>query len=439
MRRPRASWGRAKILGMGMTVSAMLLPSAPAEAYTLKATPSGTKVYWASPMVEFTALPSGGHAKDELLASALAGAAEAWGGTSALAVVGVPSGGHPVRWSGAEWQHDPEELAIAFVRYEVSSGHIQSAEIVINEPLVEWRGLAVPPDHASGFDLQNTLTHELGHALGIGHSETREAIMYATVEANTPSSHVLFDDDIAAVLDLYGSPADALAADQYGANDVARDDGSDFGCTSVQGAGGAEWFLLFIFAALVLRARASRRVAVTVSASALMFTSVALAHPSSPALMSRLPASTELVIEGRIIGQHTEWRPGDLVVTVSRVQIDRCLFGACPRVLWVVQLGGEYGDLGLLVSGVSILPNKGRVILATRAEGATWRLAGENRGQAYVEAASVGREGAGASLAEIRGLVQALIGQPEPLAVAPEMPTVAPTESSSTAKGILRQ
>lgn len=199
------------------------------------------------------------------------------------------------------------------------------------------------------------------------------------------------------------------------------------------------WFLLFIFAALVLRARTPRRVAVMVSASALMLTSVALAHPSSPTLMSRLPASTELVIEGRIIGQHTEWRPGDLVVTVSRVQIDRCMFGACPRVLSVVQLGGEYGNLGLFVSSVSILPNKGRVILATRAEGATWRLAGENRGQAYVEDGSVGRESAGASLAEIRGRVQALINPPEPLAVALGLPTVPPTESSSTAKGILRQ
>ena len=46
-----------------------------------------------------------------------------------------------------------------------------------------------------------TLTHEIGHALGLGHSALRQAIMYAAIGSRTPSLHA---DDIAAIRALYG-------------------------------------------------------------------------------------------------------------------------------------------------------------------------------------------------------------------------------------------
>lgn len=425
----RARLGQLTLLRLSIGLGAVLSPTVDAHAYTLKATQSGNRIRWMSPEVAFARIPSDTPSNDQLLSGALAGATNAWHEHGALNVRSTHEEGHVVRWSGSEWPHDPDYLAVTLVRYEVSSGAIQSAEVVINEPMVNWKE----------FDLQNTLTHEIGHALGLGHSDEVEAIMYATTEAGAPSRYVLSEDDFAALSELYGEPVDRSNEELHPTGYASPVSPDEFGCSSVRGAGPGEWFLFLGFVMLAFGSRFRRRASVVVATLVTLVASVATAHPSGAEMMSRLPARTELVIEGRIIGQHTEWRPGDLIVTVSRVQIDRCMFGDCPSELSIEQLGGEHGNLGLLVSGVSLLPARGRVLLAARSAGANWRLAGENRGQAYVERAPVGREDAGATLAQVRGRVQALLREPAPMACAPTPPAVPPTNSSSVAKGYLKQ
>lgn len=51
---------------------------------------------------------------------------------------------------------------------------------------------------------QEVFAHELGHTLGLGHSKTRDALMYANVH-NDGRGAQLTDDDRAAVAELYGS------------------------------------------------------------------------------------------------------------------------------------------------------------------------------------------------------------------------------------------
>lgn len=52
-------------------------------------------------------------------------------------------------------------------------------------------------------DLQNTVTHELGHALGLDHSKDPEATMYWTAAAGEVSKRDLADDDIEGLCTLY--------------------------------------------------------------------------------------------------------------------------------------------------------------------------------------------------------------------------------------------
>lgn len=70
---------------------------------------------------------------------------------------------------------------------------------------------AAPQD---SFDLANTLAHELGHCIGMYHSEKAAAIMYAY---NTPGTgeeaRHLSDDDRAGVQFLYGAVLPELAVD----------------------------------------------------------------------------------------------------------------------------------------------------------------------------------------------------------------------------------
>lgn len=91
-------------------------------------------------------------------------------------------------------------------------GSITEADIVLN-PFVKFS-----TDGTFGtFDLQATLTHEIGHLLGLDHSPAWGSVMFGkTALSYGPSSHVgrrdtLPDVDVAAVRALYGPRAEDVS------------------------------------------------------------------------------------------------------------------------------------------------------------------------------------------------------------------------------------
>ena len=57
-------------------------------------------------------------------------------------------------------------------------------------------------DNTNDIDVQTVLLHEFGHALGLSHSETRNAIMYPSYQELI---HTLYQDDICGIQKLYGT------------------------------------------------------------------------------------------------------------------------------------------------------------------------------------------------------------------------------------------
>ncbi|HEX6096335.1 MAG TPA: matrixin family metalloprotease [Thermoanaerobaculia bacterium] len=53
------------------------------------------------------------------------------------------------------------------------------------------------------FDIDGIMVHEVGHVIGIGHSNVAGATMYPTVSSCNAANRTLESDDIAAMLDLY--------------------------------------------------------------------------------------------------------------------------------------------------------------------------------------------------------------------------------------------
>jgi len=68
----------------------------------------------------------------------------------------------------------------------------------------EWSWEDGPGTAIGGWDIQGILTHEYGHALGLGHSTVGNATMYASASQPAVYERTIEADDIAGIRALYG-------------------------------------------------------------------------------------------------------------------------------------------------------------------------------------------------------------------------------------------
>ena len=99
-----------------------------------------------------------------------------------------------------DWPSRPEELALTYTHVDASTREILEVDIAIN---AAHHVFATESDPRA-FDLQNVLTHELGHALGLPHNhEDPEATMYPHIRAGEQAKRDLALSDERALLALY--------------------------------------------------------------------------------------------------------------------------------------------------------------------------------------------------------------------------------------------
>lgn len=145
-----------------------------------------------------------------------------------------------------EWGHDDgdESLALTNQRYGKHTGFIDFADIEVNT--AEARFSLGPKE--DGIDLETVITHEIGHYIGLAHSNVPGSIMgprYCQDGSQCGRAH-LSDDDVAAVCMLYPPPeaTETLAAPPP----------VDGGCSLAAGArSSGAWPLGFVAALLVRR------------------------------------------------------------------------------------------------------------------------------------------------------------------------------------------
>lgn len=165
-----------------LLVSVGLTFTCPAGATTvLLKTQSGSPVHWSSPRITVglaAAMPSRYVANEGVVAAAQA-AAEAWNRVQAgqprflFVSDGVPD--VSVGFCRGRWQGETIDLGHSRFTASLTDGTVTSATVTLNECDHVFTTTGSARD---GFDLQAVLTHELGHVLGLGHSDTFGAIMY---------------------------------------------------------------------------------------------------------------------------------------------------------------------------------------------------------------------------------------------------------------------
>ena len=187
------------------------------------------------------------------------------------------------------WEHSPGIIGLTTTTYNVTTGQLYDADMELNSADYLFTTVDSPQcddpnnppactadaDCQTGFkcfhqqcltlgcvrtDIQNTVTHEAGHVLGLGHTPVADATMYASAPEGETSKRSLATDDIQGVCDIYpiASPTTTCLG---GTVTIAPASATDEvrGCGGCSGPGAATplAFLLVLFA-LRPRRRAGR-------------------------------------------------------------------------------------------------------------------------------------------------------------------------------------
>ena len=139
------------------------------------------------------------------------------------------------------WRYAAETLALTTVTFQLRTGEVLDADVELNAV-----AFASP---SQTRDLQGTVTHELGHALGLDHSADSRSTMYPT---STPDQRLIDEGSRQAMCTIY--PRGAPAVDCVAKEPVSQQQGLGlFGCNAVTGGGGP--LLSGLVALRVLRRR----------------------------------------------------------------------------------------------------------------------------------------------------------------------------------------
>jgi Matrixin len=252
-----------------------------------------------------------------------------------------------------DWPYSEEALAVTLVTLNARTNEMLDADVAFNVDQHRFEVLTGDShrDRRNTDDIQNTLTHELGHVLGLMHeSSSMELVMYPSAPPGEITKRQLKQDDLDGLTTLYGALEQAPATSPTDAALAAN-----MGC-SVAGAAPV-WALVLPMLWLLRRRRA---------VALLTFAPAAVLASSPSQLVDR--ADDVALVEVRDLRVAVHSRNPGLILTTLELSSLSCLKGACGAMERVVVPGGRLGDLEQIVVHEPV-PELGAQILVTRRAG----------------------------------------------------------------------
>lgn len=309
------------------------------------------------------------------------------------------------------WPFGEEVIALTSVSYEVG-GRTVDADISFNGVDYTWS----VSDSSVRTDFQSIVLHELGHLLGLGHSQEPGAVM-ALDYVDGDLVRDLSDDDGLGLAQVYPCPSPpCIGGVGWEGSSSCAGGGSD-------GGGSISWSLraaalpLSLFLGLGLaRRRREGRYGVAILGLGL---GLAIASPvdSSTARsldIVDLSERADLVIHARVVDRDS-WRDGIAWTRISFDVLDSWKGEVGPALELVVP-GGWTGDFGTLVFGMPSFEPGEEVALFLAGEDGAWRPLGLSQGKFAVAAdGSLSRDLSGLQLARVGGRLPREVSAPQTL------------------------
>jgi len=156
------------------------------------------------------------------------------------------------------WQHAPTAIAITTTSFNPKLGLILDSDIELNAPRFLFTSVDFPPCPVNMYsetcvatDVQNTVTHEVGHLLGLGHTNELGSTMAPRADPGETSKRTLDASSAKFVCDVYpaGQPSKSCVITVLGDETLGKPVG---GCAAAPGG------LVLALGALALRRRRRR-------------------------------------------------------------------------------------------------------------------------------------------------------------------------------------
>jgi hypothetical protein len=156
-------------------------------------------------------------------------------------------------WREDVWPEDVPSgtLALTTLVYREASGQIIDADIDLNGVHHFWTDTDTPG--SVDTDVQNTLTHELGHLLGLAHAPDPAATMYRESAPGDLEKRTLSEDDVLGLCSIYPAGQPTPLAPDFRPIPLTT------GCAAARGRGPGWIAIAFGLSALFLRRRAAPR------------------------------------------------------------------------------------------------------------------------------------------------------------------------------------